>query len=314
MANIPLKSITFPGLSDTYTLTEVDAALTQSGKGADAKATGDAIKNVKTDLEDETGVKNIDFISGYWTNNTDGGVATLTSPYADFVCAIAPCQEGDIITINLYGASAARTYAYLDSEYRVLAKGGKNVTYNDQIIDSPPAGTAYVTFNNRTTNGMPSGYYARIGKYPTKAIQEITDNLSQKTVVYKKLLSNADDVNEIIVPGLYDITNDGTETWKPINWPLDSGGNLVVFGNGESTSTIRKTQVIFTKKKLIFRIGLGGENWNTWIPLTEQTVSLEDCTKISKGKNDIISSLSERIIKIEQKTASMLFQATMRRI
>ena len=52
MANKPLKSIKFPGLSDTYTVPEVDATLTGTGKAADAKKTGDEITAIKADLSD----------------------------------------------------------------------------------------------------------------------------------------------------------------------------------------------------------------------------------------------------------------------
>ena len=50
MANKPLKSIKFPNLSNTYTVPEVDATLTGTGKAADAKKTGDEITAIKADL------------------------------------------------------------------------------------------------------------------------------------------------------------------------------------------------------------------------------------------------------------------------
>ena len=51
MANKPLKSIKFPGLSDTYTVPEIDSTLTEAGKAADAKKVGDAITDIKEDLK-----------------------------------------------------------------------------------------------------------------------------------------------------------------------------------------------------------------------------------------------------------------------
>ena len=46
MANVPLKSITFPGLSDTYTVPQIDATLATSGSAADAKAVGEQLSAV----------------------------------------------------------------------------------------------------------------------------------------------------------------------------------------------------------------------------------------------------------------------------
>ena len=44
MATIPLKTITFPGLDNTYTVPQLDNTLTVAGKAADAKAVGDVLK------------------------------------------------------------------------------------------------------------------------------------------------------------------------------------------------------------------------------------------------------------------------------
>lgn len=50
MANIPLKSIKFPGLDDTYTVPQVDDDLDTAGAAADAKATGDALTEINERL------------------------------------------------------------------------------------------------------------------------------------------------------------------------------------------------------------------------------------------------------------------------
>ena len=50
MANIPLESITFPGLTNRYTIPTVDNTLTTTGAAADAKKTGDEIADLKADL------------------------------------------------------------------------------------------------------------------------------------------------------------------------------------------------------------------------------------------------------------------------
>lgn len=50
MANIPLKSIKFPGLEDTYTVPQVDSTNSIAGAAADAAKTGQDITNLKEDL------------------------------------------------------------------------------------------------------------------------------------------------------------------------------------------------------------------------------------------------------------------------
>ena len=51
MSNIPLKTITFPGLDDTYTIPQVDDTLLTAGAAADAKKTGDEITDLKEALD-----------------------------------------------------------------------------------------------------------------------------------------------------------------------------------------------------------------------------------------------------------------------
>lgn len=46
MAEIPLKSIQFPGLGDTYTVVQVDETLTVEGAAADAKTVGDWMNDI----------------------------------------------------------------------------------------------------------------------------------------------------------------------------------------------------------------------------------------------------------------------------
>lgn len=53
MANIPLKTIKFPGLDDTYTVPQVDNTLSVTGAAADAKKTGDEISELNERLDSE---------------------------------------------------------------------------------------------------------------------------------------------------------------------------------------------------------------------------------------------------------------------
>ena len=85
MANKPLQSIKFPGLSDTYTTPQVDATLTTTGAAADAKKTGDEISSIKQDLNDiESSIFDTNTfqpipITDYGTNFTNKAVDTSLS-------------------------------------------------------------------------------------------------------------------------------------------------------------------------------------------------------------------------------------------
>lgn len=52
MANKPLKTIKFPGLSDTYTVPQIDNTLEVTGAAADAKKVGDEISDLKDDFQE----------------------------------------------------------------------------------------------------------------------------------------------------------------------------------------------------------------------------------------------------------------------
>ena len=69
MANKNLKSIKFPGLGDTYIVPQVDTTLTQTGRPADAKATGDAISALGDSVDED-----IDALKEDLTNKLDSQI------------------------------------------------------------------------------------------------------------------------------------------------------------------------------------------------------------------------------------------------
>lgn len=97
MANIPLQSISFPGLSDKYTTPVVDNTLTQAGAAADAKKTGDEIGAIKNDLSEKA--DKTDALSAYIVETETGIIASFTDgaddvPVKDLTVAIEPVQSG----------------------------------------------------------------------------------------------------------------------------------------------------------------------------------------------------------------------------
>lgn len=64
MANIPFKSIKFPGLDYTYTISQIDTGLNTEGKAADAAETGRQIGLLKADLDSKVDLPS----NGYGTS------------------------------------------------------------------------------------------------------------------------------------------------------------------------------------------------------------------------------------------------------
>ena len=101
MANIPLKTLTFPGLNDTYTIPQIDTTLAVSGKAADAKATGDAISDVVEDVTaiEQTlpSIENVSLAS-FATDTASGAIATFPDgadsvPVKALTVEIEPVQD-----------------------------------------------------------------------------------------------------------------------------------------------------------------------------------------------------------------------------
>ena len=59
MAEKQLKSIKFPGLNDVYTIPIVstDPTLTQDGDAADAKVVGEAISDIRADVDQKAQIQ-----------------------------------------------------------------------------------------------------------------------------------------------------------------------------------------------------------------------------------------------------------------
>lgn len=129
-------------------------------------------------IQDVTGIKLVKFEPGYYNNRTIGDIVSSITPSSTFFCGIVPYNEGDIITVNLYGGTAARAWAFLDEDYKVLQCAASAVELYNVQLPSAPAGTAYVCFNNWIGAGyLPYGYYAAVGKYPITSITDL-DNVT----------------------------------------------------------------------------------------------------------------------------------------
>lgn len=154
MANKPLQSIKFPGLSDTYTVPQVDNTLAVTGAAADAKKVGDEISDLKDELSDVTNTQSISFTDKYYiaTNKSVGQTVDLT-PVSNnaFSYAIVNCTEGDIITLNAVGWTTGRLWVFLDSNNVVLSVSNASVTADGLAIIAPQD-AAKCVINSYTQN------------------------------------------------------------------------------------------------------------------------------------------------------------------
>lgn len=187
MANKPLQSIKFPGLSDTYTTPQVDATLTTTGAAADAKKTGDEITSIKEDynevksaisnLEDDLSTKRIilNMDSQYYTigENTESINVSAPSSSSLYRCAVVECLPGDTFTIHGNGSTTIRPYAFIDSFGNILSKADSVMV--DALVTAPTNAVKLV-LNNRKANDYVS-YYGTPLKTDISEMQTNVSNL-----------------------------------------------------------------------------------------------------------------------------------------
>ena len=115
MANIPFKSITFPGLPNKYTVPEISNDLMTAGKAADAKATGDALSALEDQFSEETDKLKADLgaLEAVTVDNLGENVVKTS----DFTVA----SSGVTYTYNASEDSVTLSYASTThTDYRVL--------------------------------------------------------------------------------------------------------------------------------------------------------------------------------------------------
>lgn len=137
----------------------VDARL--GDDGVTYPSLGDAIRDqfsdVKSDYGNITNTKIIDFVyrQGYIKTNVGvGNTVDLTPTYNNaFSYAIVDCSAGDKITLNAYGWTNGRLWAFLDSDNKVISASAASLEAINLIITAP-ANTAKCVLNS---------YYEEVG-------------------------------------------------------------------------------------------------------------------------------------------------------
>ena len=155
MADKPLKSIKFPGLTDTYTIPQIDTTLSISGKAADAKAVGDELSTIKEDfnaLDTQVNggtelrptvkpMSEFTIINGYISNNF-GTWTELSS--RGYVIALGDCVKVEITANATYKSD----YAFLSGNTVV------NGEHASIVGDTLPS---TITANTTASADVPDG-------------------------------------------------------------------------------------------------------------------------------------------------------------
>lgn len=126
----------------------IDDTLTQEGKAADAKVTGDEINNLKDDLTYNVGSTLIPKTAGAYIK-TDTGTVNINNPVsnASFSYSIVACSEGDVFVVNATGAYAPRAWAFINASGTILSNSALNVTVTNLKLTAPST-AAYLIIND----------------------------------------------------------------------------------------------------------------------------------------------------------------------
>ena len=101
-----------------------------------------------------------------------------------------------------------------------------------------------------------------------QTILAFLDTVNQKGFLERKVLNASDDMDNVVLGGIYRVTR-GTPNWMPAHWPIPtSGGTILVFrwsGYGES-SRLGTLQFVLTQSSTWIRWGGSvGISWDEWI-------------------------------------------------
>ena len=202
MANIPLKSIKFPGLANTYTIPEVSTDLTASGKAAEAAKVGAELADIKADVaaagtQIDTINESLGDLDDRVTALESGGSGSGLTP--SIKNALLACFDN----VAWKGTNGQTYYDALESALfdvavtRITAvyTQSSTVIYSDDSLDRLKSGlvvTAY--YDNGTSQALTDNAYTLSGSL-SSATSIITATFSGKTATFSVSVTMVGSVN-----------------------------------------------------------------------------------------------------------------------
>ena len=270
MANIPLKTIKFPGLDDTYTVPQIDSNFTGvAGEAPDSNKVKGEISSLKEDLNAVSDalrkVSDIDFTgltrrnayintSNKWSVSPDGRKCYTVSRPADAEVIIIGANDSANTTYAFLTADTItnqQTPAFCTGHQRVVVNAGDTITANI------PSDCQYIyilaTVDGETDN-MPDR--SEFVSYPTIAeqsvlfseAQELTD--AQKAVARSNIgagdASTIDKINSYLFDSDIDLTADVVNAFINTSNKWSSSGSSFIMPVPDAdvlTVTANDTQV-----------------------------------------------------------------------
>lgn len=244
MANKPLKSITFPGLRDTYTIPQIDPTLSQSGQAADAKKTGDEISELKNTLEDLYGqpsenILDVSRLTDGWINS-NGTIDTTdhSARVTDFLPV-----KGAVLTCCIFNEAGFKTETkpIRAVGYYDLNKGFISRDTSNASTFTVPSNATYV----RLCFALSYFYEYEMVAWSSAKLDKWVAYREKPESYYsplygKSIVCVGDSIckgeNWVSTPTVYPNSNTG---WAKL---LKEKYNAQVYGYGISGATIRKIQ------------------------------------------------------------------------
>ena len=114
------------------------------------------------------------------------------------------------------------------------------------------------------------------------AFNALNDELQNKGFIERRLLTSSDDMDTLLLSGIYRVTR-GTSNWMPSHWPIStSGGTILVFRWSAygANSTLGTLQFVLTEASIWIRWGgATGITWADWIEYKDYHTILKPISK-----------------------------------